>query len=160
MLCLSAARELAAARVQGGPEYLTLLVSAAGFLGYASARCWEPSDRGEVGVVFLYRGADRGMYFILRLTQLIVRSDSRLGERRYKIAPKCLLPGPFGHSGVVGNPGVAGTVRSYNLGFTYLCQGGNFGMHVGHGHALPCVKNQAPVESPPRWGRALLDGTG
>ena len=27
---------------------------------------------------------------------------------RYKIAPKCLLPGPFGHSDVGGNPGVAG----------------------------------------------------
>ena len=45
---------------------------------------------------------DRGMYFILRLTQLIVRLDSRLGVLRYKIAPKCLLPGPFGHSGVGG----------------------------------------------------------
>ena len=41
---------------------------------------------------------------------------------RYKIAPKCLLPGPFGHSGVGGNPGVAGTVRIYNLVFTYPCQ--------------------------------------
>ena len=38
---------------------------------------------------------DRGMYFILRLTQLIVRPDSRLGLLRYKIAPKCLLPGPI-----------------------------------------------------------------
>ena len=65
---------------------------------------------------------DRGMYFILRLTQLIVRPDSRLGLLRYKIAPKCLLPGPFGHSGVGGNPGVAGTVRSYDLVFTYPCQ--------------------------------------
>ena len=27
---------------------------------------------------------------------------------RYKIAPKCLLPGPFGHSDVGGNPGVVG----------------------------------------------------
>ena len=27
---------------------------------------------------------------------------------RYKIAPKCLLPSPFGHSDVGGNPGVAG----------------------------------------------------
>ena len=67
--------------------------------------------------------SDRGMYFILRLTQLIVRPDSRLGVLRYKIVPKCLLPGPFGHSGVGGNPGVAGTVRSYNLVFTYPCQG-------------------------------------
>ena len=58
---------------------------------------------------------DRGMYFILRLTQLIVRTDNRLGVLRYKIAPKCLLSGPFGHSGVGGNPSVAGTVRSYNL---------------------------------------------
>ncbi len=65
---------------------------------------------------------DRGMYFILRLTQLIVRLDSRLGVLRYKIAPKCLLPGPFGHSGVGGNPGVERTVRSYNLVFTYPCQ--------------------------------------
>ena len=65
---------------------------------------------------------DRGMYFILRLTQLIVRLDSRLGVLRYKIAPKCLLPGPFGHSGVGGNPGVERTVRSYNLPFTYPYQ--------------------------------------
>ena len=43
---------------------------------------------------------------------------------RYKIAPKCLLPGPFGHSDAGGNPGVAGTVRSYNLVFTYHCQPG------------------------------------
>ena len=47
---------------------------------------------------------DRGMYFILRPTQLIVRLDGRLGALRYKTAPKCLLPGPFGHSGVGGNP--------------------------------------------------------
>ena len=41
---------------------------------------------------------------------------------RYKIAPKCLLPGPFGHSGVGGNREVEGTFRSYNLAFTYPCQ--------------------------------------
>ena len=52
-----------------------------------------------------------------------MRSYSRSGLLRYKIAPKCLLPGPFGHFGVGGNPGVAGTVRSYNLVFTYPCQG-------------------------------------
>ena len=62
------------------------------------------------------------MYFILRLTQLIVKPDSKLGALRYKIAPKCLLPGPFGHSSVGGNPGVERTVRSYNLPFTYPCQ--------------------------------------
>ena len=71
------------------------------------------------------------MYFILRLTQLIVRLDSRLGVLRYKIAPKCLLPGPFGHSGVGRNPGVEGTVRSYNLAFTYPCQGGWTGLVTG-----------------------------
>ena len=65
---------------------------------------------------------DRGMYFILRLTQLIVRPDSRSGVLRYKIVPKCLLPGPFGHSGVGGNPGVARPVRSYNPVLTYPCQ--------------------------------------
>ena len=54
--------------------------------------CWEPSDRGEVGVVY------RGLF--------------------------------------------------------------NFGMHVGHGHALPGVNNPAPVESPSRWERSLLDGPG
>ena len=69
-----------------------------------------------------YNLADRGMYFILRLTQLIVRPDSRLGLLRYKIAPKCLLPGPFRHSGVGRNPGAVGPVRSYNLVFTYPCQ--------------------------------------
>ena len=62
------------------------------------------------------------MYFILRLTQLIVRPDSRLGLLRYKIAPKCLLPGPFRHSGLRRNPGAVGPVRSYNLNFTYPCQ--------------------------------------
>ncbi len=77
--------------------------------------------------------ADRGMYFILRLTQLIVRPDSRLGVLRYKIAPKCLLPGPFGHSGVGGNPGVAGTVRSYNLVFTYPYQDPGIRTPVGGG---------------------------
>ncbi len=82
-----------------------------------SLSCRKPSPR-SVG------GADRGMYFILRLTQLIVRLDSRLGVLRYRIAHKCLLPGPFGHSGVGGNPGVEGIVRSYNLAFTYPCQGG------------------------------------
>ena len=51
-----------------------------------------------------------------------MRSYSRSGLLRYNIAPKCLLPGPFGHFGVGGNPGVAGTVRSYNLVFTYPCQ--------------------------------------
>ena len=71
----------------------------------------------------LHQRPDRGMYFILRLTQLIVRPDSRLCVLRYKIAPKCLLSGPFGDSGVGGNPGVSGPVRSYNLVFTYPCQG-------------------------------------
>ena len=79
-------------------------------------------EQGHLPAVLPGPPADRGMYFILRLTQLIVRPDSRLGLLRYKIAPKCLLPGPFGHSGVGGNPWVAGTVRSYNLVFTYPCQ--------------------------------------
>ena len=65
-------------------------------------------EGGPRALIFEQSGGsspDRGMYFILRLTQLIVRPDSRLGVLRYKIAPKCLLPGPFGHSGVGGNPG-------------------------------------------------------
>ena len=82
------------------------------------------AEPGDVAEITGAGGPDRGMYFILRLTQLIVRPDSRLGVLRYKIAPKCLLPGPFGHSDVGGNLGVAGTVRSYNLVFTYPCQGG------------------------------------
>ena len=53
---------------------------------------------------------------------MIVRPDSRLGALRYKIVPKCLLPGPFRHSGVGRNPGVARPVRSYNLVLTYPCQ--------------------------------------
>ena len=73
-------------------------------------------------IVSLSAPPDRGMYFILRLTQLVVRPDSRLGLLKYKIAPKCLLLGPFGHSGVGGNPMGAGMVRSYNLVFTYPCQ--------------------------------------
>ena len=36
----------------------------------------------------------------------------------------------------------------------------HLGMHVGHGHALPCVNISAPVESPSRWERSLLDGPG
>ena len=82
------------------------------------------------------------MYFILRLTQLIVRPDSRLGLLRYKIAPKCLLPGPFGHSGVDGNPWVVGTVRSYNLVFTYPCQPS----HRGYTRPLRSAsENQQPI---------------
>ena len=38
--------------------------------------------------------------------------------------------------------------------------GFNFGLHVGHGHALQCVENPAPVEFPSRWERSLLDGPG
>ena len=30
----------------------------------------------------------------------------------------------------------------------------HFGLHVGHGHALPCVNNPAPVESPSCWERS------
>ena len=37
-------------------------------------------------------GADRGMYFILRLTQLIVRPDSRSGVLRYKSPPNACCP--------------------------------------------------------------------
>ena len=36
----------------------------------------------------------------------------------------------------------------------------HFGLHVGHGHALPCVNNPAPVESLSCWERSLLDGPG
>ena len=96
--------------------------------GFARPRMEEPTAQVSHAPDFCpechttLSGADRGMYFILRLTQLIVRPDSRLGMVRYKIAPKCLLPGPFSHSSVGGNSGVAGTVRSYNLVFTYPCQ--------------------------------------
>ena len=51
-----------------------------------------------------------------------VRPCSRVGSIRYRIAPKCSLSGPFCHSGVGRNPGVAGLVRSYDLVFTYPCQ--------------------------------------
>ena len=51
-----------------------------------------------------------------------MRSYSRSGLLRYKIAPKCSLSGPFCHSGVGRDPEVAGPVRSYNLVFTYPCQ--------------------------------------
>ena len=54
-------------------------------------------EGGPAALIFEQSGGsppDRGMYFILRLTQLIVRPDSRLGLLRYKIVPKCLLPGP------------------------------------------------------------------
>ena len=66
---------------------------------------------------------DRGMYFIWNLTQLNVRPYSRAGLLRYKIAPGYPLPGPFNHSGVGRGPEVAGPIRSYNLVFTYPCQG-------------------------------------
>ena len=36
--------------------------------------------------------------------------------------------------------------------------GFNFGLHVGHSHALQCVDNPAPVEFPSCWERSLLDG--
>ena len=52
-----------------------------------------------------------------------MRSCSRSGLLRYKIAPKYPLLGPLDHSGVGRDPGVAGPVRSYNLVFTYPCQG-------------------------------------
>ena len=67
--------------------------------------------------------ADRGRYFIWNLTQLNVRPYSRAGLLRYKIAPGYPLPGPFNHSGVGRGPEVAGPIRSYNLVFTYPCQG-------------------------------------
>ena len=63
----------------------------------------------------------------------------RSGLLRYKIAPKCLLPGPFGHFGVGGNPGVVGTVRSYNLVFTYPCQRGLRGLLVTFGPLTECI---------------------
>ena len=67
-----------------------------------------------------------------------VRSDIRLGLLRYKSAPKCLLPGPFHHSGVGRNPEVAGPVRSYNLVFTYPCQ-----PHAGDCACQPCQVKRA-----------------
>ncbi len=39
------------------------------------------------GLAHMFTPPNRGMYFILRLTQLIVRPDSRLGALRYKIPP-------------------------------------------------------------------------
>ena len=39
-----------------GPEQLTRRGSAAGFLRYASALCWEPSDRGSVAAGCAQRG--------------------------------------------------------------------------------------------------------
>ena len=85
------------------------------------------------------------MHFILRFTQLIVRLDSRLGVLRYKIAPKCLLPGPFGHSGVGGNPGVAGMVRSNNLVFTYPCRGGPPALGDAQQGELKAAVQQSPA---------------
>ena len=74
------------------------------------------------------------MYFIWDFTQLNVRPHSRVGLLKYKTAPKCSLSGPFRHSGVGRNPGAVGPVRSYNLNFTYPCQGLTgvcIGFHVG-----------------------------
>ena len=51
-----------------------------------------------------------------------MRSYSRSGLLRYKIAPKCLLPGPFCHSGAGRNPRAVGPVRSYNPVLTYPYQ--------------------------------------
>ena len=96
--------------------------------------------------------ADRGRYFILRLTQLIVRLDSRLGVLRYKIAPKCLLPGPFGHSGVGGNPGVERTVRSYNLPFTYPCQLGDWEGSLGTPPIVARGSRRMVPNVLPGWG--------
>ena len=125
-------------RANTGDKMMTLVASA-----LAGGDCIDDADALRTGGT----APDRGMYFILRLTQLIVKPDSRLGLLRYKIAPKCLLPNPFGHSGVGGNPWVAGTVRSYNLVFTYPCQGdcphpGRHGEGAIHPGYLPA---QLPV---------------
>ena len=82
-----------------------------------------PSDYLNELYVCLGTHPDRGMYFIWNLTQLNVRPYSRAGLLRYKIAPGYPLSGPFNHSGVSRGPEVAGPVRSYNLVFTYPCQG-------------------------------------
>ena len=107
---------------------------------------------------------------------MIVRLDSRLGVLRHKIAPKCLLPGPFGYSSVGGNPGVEGTVHSYNLPFTYPYQApltrvckvfsgrGMAGdLQVGLGFR-PRLRQQpdpapepAPVQQPPQPVDAVAD---
>ena len=93
--------------------------------------------------------------------QLNVRPYSRAGLLRYKIAPKCSLSGPFCHSGVGRNPGVAGPVRSYNLVFTYPCQGGGAGV-VPPAAALPGPRlvPGPPGPGPPAGGagepRAIL----
>ena len=84
-VCLQRCLGAGCGKGQGGPEQFTRRGSAAGFLRYASALCWEPSDRGSV-------------------------------------AAGCAQRGLF-----------------------------NFGRHVGNGHALPCVNNSAPFESPSRW---------
>ena len=42
-----------------------------------------------------HREDDRGMYFILRLTQLIVRLDSRLGRAQIQNRPQMLTTGPI-----------------------------------------------------------------
>ena len=36
----------------------------------------------------------------------------------------------------------------------------NFGMHVGHSHALACANNSAPVESPSHWAAVVTGRSG
>ena len=90
------------------------------------SRLWMYSHRASSMARALFTegmAADKGMYFIWDFTQLNVRPHSRVGLLKYKIAPKCSLSGPFRHSGVGRNPGAVRPVRSYNLNFTYPCQG-------------------------------------
>ena len=83
---------------------------------FSTACCASPRAGGG--------NSDRGMYFIWDLPQLNVRPYSRTGLLRYKNHSQNPLSDPFHHSRVGRNPEVAGPVRSYNLAFTYPCQGG------------------------------------
>ena len=118
------------------------------------------------------RAPDKGRYFIWNLTQLNVRPYSRAGLLRYKIAPGYPLPGPFNHSGVGRGPEVAGPIRSYNLVFTYPCQGAGPGAgpepegvgEAGGGELrVPVGRGPGPqVHEPggPGAGGGIAGGTG
>ena len=80
------------------------------------------------------------------LTQVNVRSYSRSAPLRYKIAPKYPLSGSFHHSGVGRDPEVVGPVRSYNLVFTYPCQGFPPVLEAAQQEELKGAVQQPPAE--------------
>ena len=69
---------------------------------------------------------------------------------RYKIAPKCLLPGPFGHSDVGGNPGVVGR-------FVAIISFLHTPVSIGRGGGTGLLEHQGGRPAPARGGGPSSD---